>query len=388
MKTLNVCLYTPTSSGGHALYTKELLTAVAGVGPRRGVSGELVTCEDLPDEMRTEAYPIHPILPRLKPRSAFKNPAAWVASRLAYYTRRDGAFLDWVTRRGGVDVVHFQEYTPWLAPGHWRALRRRGVRTIYTVHNIVLHGYKGAVHRAVRDSCLRAAWRGCDALLVHTEGLRNDLAAFLGPGHPPIHVTPHAVWSRRAESSPAREPAGGGRVRLLFFGVVRASKGLHVLLQALDRLPGCDLTVAGEIEDDAYRARIKGLSAHLAPGRFELIDRFVAEDEVPGLFASSDLVVLPYTRFAAQSGVLHLALAHGRPVVASDVGGMGECVRDWGIGPVVTPGDPAALAAAIRAALEPPAYRAALGATLRVRDGLTWERMADATIDVYQAVAS
>ncbi|MDR3635940.1 MAG: glycosyltransferase family 4 protein [Isosphaeraceae bacterium] len=388
MKTLNVCLYTPTSSGGHALYTKELLTAVAEAGADRGVAAELVTCEDLEDGLWTEAYPIHAILPHLRPRSAFRSSAAWLASRLAYYSRREGMFLDWVTRRGGVDVVHFQEYTPWLAPRHWRALRRRGVRTIYTVHNILLHGYKNALHKVVRDSCLRAGWRECDALLVHTEGLREKLADFLGPGHPPIHVTPHAVWSRGGPQEPIEVEPSSARTRLLFFGVVRQNKGLHILLRALGRLPNCDLTAAGEIENDGYRDRIRELSGHLAPGRFELIDRYVSEDEVPGLFASSRLVVLPYTSFAAQSGVLHLALAHGRPVVASDIGGMGECVRNWGIGQVVAPDDDVALAAAIQKALEPSAYRDAVDATLRVRRDLTWERMAEATIDVYRAVAS
>ena len=283
---------------------------------------------------------------------------------------------------------HFQEYTPWLAPGHWRALRRQGIRTIYTVHNIFLHGYKNALHKVVRDSCLRAAWRECDALLVHTEGLRDALADFLGPKHPPIHVTPHAVWSRGGAPGPADEPAGPSRTRLLFFGVIRPNKGLHVLLRALDRLPNCDLTAAGEIEDDGYRTRIRELSCTWPRGGSTLIDRYIGEDEVTELFASSRLVVLPYTSFAAQSGVLHLALAHHRPVVVSDVGGMGECVRNWGIGRVVAPNDADALAAAIAEALEPSAYRAALDATLRVRGGLTWERMAEATIDVYQAVAS
>ena len=95
MKTLNVCLYTPTSSGGHALYTKELLTAVAQVGVNRRVAAELVTCEDLAAEFWTEAYPIYPILPFMEPRSRFRSRAGWVASRLAYYSRaRAGSFLD------------------------------------------------------------------------------------------------------------------------------------------------------------------------------------------------------------------------------------------------------------------------------------------------------
>ena len=59
-EALNVCMYTPTSDGGHALYTQELLTALAEVGPDRGVSAELVTAENLasrePDDVLPDPY--------------------------------------------------------------------------------------------------------------------------------------------------------------------------------------------------------------------------------------------------------------------------------------------------------------------------------------------
>jgi glycosyltransferase involved in cell wall biosynthesis len=385
---LHAYMYTPTSSGGHALYAQELLMALAGVGPGRGVTAELVTCEDLAAELRTSVYPIHRILPRREPREAFRSPIAWAASRLAYYSRRERVFLDWVSRRAGRGLVHFQEYTPWLAPRHWRALRRRGIPIVCTVHNIISHYSTNKVLKVVRESSLRSAWRECDALLVHTEGLREALADHLGAGHPPIYVTPHGVWSRGGPIEREGDGGAAGRTRLLFFGVIRPNKGLHVLLRAMERLPQCDLTVAGEVEEDGYHKQALGLARRLPPGRVELIDRYIEEAAVADLFARSRLVVLPYTSFAAQSGVLHQALAYGRPVVASDVGGLGECVRRWGIGRVVPPDDERALAEAIERALEPEPYRAAVEAVARVRGGLTWTRMADATIDVYHSVAS
>ena len=153
--TVNVCMYTPTASGGHALYAQELLTALAEVGPGRGVSAELVTCEDLAPENHSARYPIHKMLPRLKPRREFPHALAWASSRLAYYARRERAFLDWATARRDLDVVHFQEYTPWLAPSHCRALRRRGKALVFTVHNIQVHYFKNYVYKVVRDSSIR-----------------------------------------------------------------------------------------------------------------------------------------------------------------------------------------------------------------------------------------
>ncbi len=56
-----------------------------------------------------------------------------------------------------------------------------------------------------------------------------------------------------------------------------------------------------------------------------LLQRHIAEDEVPGLFAAASVVVLPYIE-ASQSGVGSLAKGHGRPLVASAVGGLPSCV--------------------------------------------------------------
>jgi glycosyltransferase involved in cell wall biosynthesis len=406
-KTLKVCVYTPTSAGGHALYTRELLTALAEVGSRRGVAAELVTCSDLAAEHQSNAYPIHPILPPLVPRSTFPTPIHWIGSRLTYYARRERTFLEWVANRGDFDLLHFQEYTPWLAAHDLNRLRRRGYSLFFTVHNVIFHHYRNRLHRLLRDSCLRAAWRTSDALLVHTEGLRDALADFLGPGHPPIFVTPHGIWSEHGAGA-GREEAGarpengvapGGGVprdrhrhrhRLLFFGVIRPNKGLDVLLRALALPPlgGCDLTVAGEVEEPGYRARIDELIRRLPAGQVTLVDQYIDECAVAGYFERSELLILPYTFFAAQSGVLYLALAYGRPLVVTDAGGLGECVRQWGVGVVVPPNDPEALAQGIVQALEPAAYRAAVAAIGRVRQELSWSKMAEATIDAYQSVVA
>ena len=97
-------------------------------------------------------------------------------------------------------------------------------------------------------------------------------------------------------------------------------------------------------------------------------------------------MVLPYTSFGSQSGVLHQALAHARPVVTSDVGALGESVRRWGVGEVVPPGDERALARAIEQALDPGRYRAAAESIACIRSELTWTRTAETTIEVYRSI--
>lgn len=386
LQTVRVCMYTAESRMGHARYTRDLLSALARTGVERGVAVELVTSRDLASPYRNALYPIHRILPPLEERASYRSTLTWGAGRVAHYVRRERTFLRWVAATPDLDVVHIQEYTPWLAPGHFRWLRRRGLRVAATVHNIANHGHFSRSYARMSQRCLLSAWRACSALLVHTDGLRGELARFLGPGHPPIHVTPHAVWEERTTPPQPISRGDGEPARLLFFGMIRPNKGLHVLLEAMERLSDCVLTVAGYPEDEGYLARIRALVDRLPSGRVELVTRFVAEGEIAGLFDRAHLIVLPYTSFASQSGVLHQALAHARPVVATEVGGLGESVRAWKIGEVVAPGDARSLAVGLERALEPERYAAATEATLRVRGELTWTKMAEATLDVYRTL--
>lgn len=380
-----IAVFTPSALGGHARYTRELLEALAEVGRGRGFRPSLITSEDLASEYRSSAYPIHDILPRLAFREEFRSTPQWAGSRLSHYRRREACLLRWVDTQPGLALIHFQEHTPWLARGLFRALRKRGIAVVETVHNIKKHRYFNRLHRVVHDSIERNAWRACDALCVHTEGLVAELSARLGPDHPPIHVTPHGVWSLPEAPGHVLEPELAREGPLLFFGVIRPNKGLHVLMDAMKFLPGHRLIVAGHPEPPGYMDMIREKVEQIGPGRVEVIERFVSESEAAELFERCGLVVMPYTSFASQSGVLHQALAHSRPVVVSDVGALGESVRNWGIGEVIPAQDEQALATAIVSALDPTRYRQYVAANERVREELSWTRTAERTLDVYDS---
>jgi len=307
---------------------------------------------------------------------------------MIHYTRREQIFLDWLAGRKDLNLIHFQESAHWLTSRIFRELRRRGVAIVYTVH-VPLEEYRSfynKIHKLIYNYLNRSALRRCDALLVHTEEIREVLSDFLEGVHPPIHVTPHGVWRAAGRSARPMRAVDGPRERLLFFGAIRPVKGLHVLLRALELLPQCDLTVAGKPEDPRYFEQVRDLALRLPPGRVELIDRFVDEQEVADLFERSSLVILPYMPFSGQSGVLYNALAYTRPVVASDVGSLGESVRRWGIGEVFPPGDERALARAIEQALDPERYRAAVESIACIRSESSWTRTAEVTIEVYRSI--
>lgn len=137
---------------------------------------------------------------------------------------------------------------------------------------------------------------------------------------------------------------------LLFFGVLRRSKGLEDLIEAFatsEARQDTKLVIAGRA---TKFIRIGDVEEQIAKLDIEesviLHNAYIENDEIAGFFEMARAVVLPY-RTASASGVLHLAYTCGKPVVATEVGGLAEDVIDGRTGYLVPSQDPAALASAI-----------------------------------------
>jgi glycosyltransferase involved in cell wall biosynthesis len=121
-----------------------------------------------------------------------------------------------------------------------------------------------------------------------------------------------------------------------------------------------------------------------APASVRFVTRFVADAELPGYFRRADLVVLPY-REIEQSGVLFTALAFGKPLLLSDVGGFAELAAS-GAAQTVPPGDAIALRAAIATLLDDPAALEQLrgGALAAAAGEYRWSAIARRTLALYE----
>jgi len=124
--------------------------------------------------------------------------------------------------------------------------------------------------------------------------------------------------------------------------------------------------------------------AAAAPGRVRFLTRFVEDAEIPALMRRADVVALPY-RDVEHSGVLYAALAFGKPLVLSAVGGFPE-VAEQGAARLVPPEDPAALAAALGELVADDAARAELGeaAAAAASGSYSWNEAAHQTLALYQ----
>lgn len=386
-----ICMFTPSAGGGHALYTQELLTALAA-HPRSGRKFELITGEDLEKQFRGDSYTIQDFLPELKHRRKFKTSAAWMWNRLTHYPRRERALLKWLRAQPEVSVVHFQEFALWLGAPLVRRIRRMGKRVVYTCHNFVAHKTPPGVSPRLYNHWHRRTCLACDALLVHTQAMAEELAGYLGDPHPPIQVVPHGVWTSLTPETVAPIDERLNWKKLLFFGIIRRNKGLDLLLDAAGSLSGYSLTIAGDPSEKEYferEAMPKIRQLQSAGMSIDLIPRFVSDEEAARLFATHSAVILPYKpEFRGASGVAFMALAHELPVVAGNFGAVGEIFAQYKIGQTFGEFTPPDLAAAIRQLFEKtdPAYL--IEQIRAAKQGLSWETAAGITNDLYTRVLS
>ncbi len=195
------------------------------------------------------------------------------------------------------------------------ALRLLGTRVVVVVHDADAHPGDGFPMQMVLQRLLCRCAGGLAVLCGHvgTRLRQQGLAGRVGRPVIPFEHPPFAF------DMPVTEREAGPP-RLLCFGRLLPYKGLDLLAGALESLPpdaGIAVRVVGcGPESPALEAlrRCRGVTVE---------NRWVPETEVGALLAWSDAVILPY-REASQSGVAAAALAAGRPVIATRVGGLRE----------------------------------------------------------------
>jgi glycosyltransferase involved in cell wall biosynthesis len=278
---------------------------------------------------------------------------------------------------GAADIVHFQWLAmPWLDAG----LLPDGP-LVLTAHDLLPREPKPGQARAQ----LRLLQR-MSAVVVHSQYGRGQLVSRLNLPEDKVHVIHHGAFEHVAAGAPSPLPAPLDRVGepvVLFFGLLRPYKGINTLLDAWRGVTGAELWVVGRPMLDLAPLR----AAATASVRF--IDRYVPEPDVQAYFRRADLIVLPYERTERfdQSGVLATALAFGKPVVLTDIGGFPE-VAATGAGRLVSAGDADALRDAMQWLIDDPAARARLGeaAATAARGPYSWESAARQTLELYRSL--
>ncbi len=220
--------------------------------------------------------------------------------------------------------------------------------------------------RGLGDRVRAAMLRRADAVVALTGSMRAELAA-LGIPDARLHVIPNGVDAAHHHPATAEERAAA-RARLgldpealvvLFVGRLTAVKGPDLLLDAWADLaaasagPSAILLVAG---DGPLAASLAGRARGIAAGRVRFLG--AVADPAP-LYRAADVLALP-SRSEGLSNTLLEAMGSGLAIVATDVGGNREVIRQGETGRLVPP-EARPLAAALAEVLGDPALRAAMG---------------------------
>lgn len=317
-------------------------------------------------------------------------PPQALAVRLFEHARRLAGIMRLV-REVRPHVVHLHEAMGRLDFVYTRILRANGCRVVYTAHDPQPLGRRATWFDVVK-------FRRADAVLVHSRNGIDDLT-LRGVAREKIVEILHGNYldfcnDSGLSSSDAREGLGlpeHARV-VLFFGAISPYKGVDLLVKAFSLLVRTDsnvyLVIAGHPRMDL--APLRRLIGRLGlTDRIRTDFRYLPLDEFSRFFVACDVVVLPYRRIY-QSGVLQLAYGFGRPVVVTDVGGIGEAVREDRTGIVAAPEDADAMAAAMAEVLRDPEAARKMGARARylAQSKYSWDRIAREVAHVYESVVS
>ncbi|HGE71647.1 TPA: glycosyltransferase [Candidatus Poribacteria bacterium] len=262
-------------------------------------------------------------------------------------------------------IVHLQ-YTPTtlgpLITVIVFLLKRDGLKLIITLHEKP-EGYLRRIKLGLLKRIFllfeRSLINKCDIVIVHTEEHKNLISKYYKEVSKKVLIIEHNIPQRRKSEIIGATSELGNELQLLknkkiigFFGTFRPSKGIDILVKAFAEISyneNLALLLAGRVRktDKKYYSEILNLIK-----KFKIEDKVkiildVPDEDISELLQTMDIITLPYLE-CTQSGVLFREIIpHMKPVVMSDVGGLGEAARAYGIGVVVQPGNPQALADAI-----------------------------------------
>jgi D-inositol-3-phosphate glycosyltransferase len=244
-------------------------------------------------------------------------------------------------KREKPDILLVRYWLPFMAPclGTVARLTKSNKHTIVisVFDNVIPHEKRPGDHLLTKYFT-----KSIDGAIVMSETVMNDLKTFREKI--PVKLSPHPLFDNYGLKVTREEAIktlnlDTENLYLLFFGFIRAYKGLDLLIEAFSdrrlRDKKLKLLVAGEFyEDDSpYRELIK---KHNLENDIIIYDHFIKDNEVSLFFSVADLVVQPY-KTATQSGVTQIAFHFEIPMLVTAVGGLREIVTPGKCGYVVKP---------------------------------------------------
>lgn len=290
-----------------------------------------------------------------------------------------------IIREHAIDIVHGNEELPSFLSGQAALLARRGVRIYHRQHDACVSfdpsaPPEGSLRTRLASRLSSAKYSAVDRIA----GAAAQVVFTLSANHcgtvlrerprwkPKVRVVPHGVdqppdWEpHRIRAAAIRRDLGlrSGEPTLTIVARLNWRKGHGILFDALAHWPGSGSPPALLVVGEGPLAQ--ELEAHARARRLDRVFFVGSQSDVWSYYLAGDLALVPSLN--EPFGLVSIeAMACGRPVIASAVGGLREIVIDRLTGRLVPPGEPTALAAAMAELLGDPGRLSAMGQAARER---------------------
>ena len=295
--------------------------------------------------------------------------------------------VGYMVKKERPDLLIFKYWIPLMAPCFGtiaRIARSNGhTKVICVLDNVIPH------EKRAGDKIMTRYFTGCiDGAIAMSQSVLNDLVQFRSDI--PVKLSPHPVFDNFGASVPRQEALIKLGFEpdfryLLFFGFIRAYKGLDLLIEAFadSRLRDrkLKLVIAGEFYEDST-PYVDLIRKYNLEDEIILFDRFIHDNEVNLFFSVADLVVQPY-RNATQSGVTQIAYHFEKPMLVTNVGGLKEIVPDGRCGYVVNT-DPKEIGDSIYDFFENNRNETFVKMVKEEKKKYSWSKMTDSITEVYK----
>lgn len=370
------------NSSGFAHYTYELCNAI---GEKYG-HDEIIYISDNSNKymkklnINIKGMPYLVTLAKLHE----KNTLSWLFNRVSISIRnilKRNIFV----RNEKPDVISIQSTIPILDQYFIKYLKKH-TKIVLTVHDVIIPQKS----RSWSESSLKNMYDIVDKLVVHSETNKkqlSDLFSIKAEKIVVIHHGVHTTYNKIDQEDCKRKiKVDNGKKTILFFGAIRESKGLDILIKALRGIE-CNLVIAGAMPfGETFEKYEYLLKDNMIDCRKYI--EYITDEFAEILFQGCDLVALPYVYFYSQSGVFMEALQYRKPIVATDVSCFKEYVDRYDIGMTCKANDVGALHETINHMIncEYQLLKYQYNTERAVQEN-SWSKSADLHIELFNSIA-
>ncbi|WP_020530553.1 glycosyltransferase [Flexithrix dorotheae] len=284
------------------------------------------------------------------------------------------------------DFLIIGYWMPFFAPAFGTVawlLRKKGIKVISIINNMIPHESKPG------DKVFSQYFvNNIDGFFVMGEAVKKDVLSLVPKAKILLH--PHPIYTHFGEKKSRNEAVESlkiepGKKNILFFGLIRAYKGLDLLIEAFDGLSDdYQLIIAGECYEDFSKYEFL-IGKNNNKENIKLFNRYIPDHEVKDFFSAADVCVIPY-KSGTQSGVIATAFYFDVPAIVTDVGNLRESVESFNTGICISSPDSSLLKTAIHDFFNNSEREGYLRNIIDFKRKFTWENLSKEIVRFYKSI--